>query len=224
MKRTLLFFTAAILMISGASCQSKDNTSNQQRVLKAQQTIMPVEVAAIDGLDRAYFASGCFWCVEAVYESLKGVKESISGYSGGHTQNPTYASSNTGRTGHAEAVEILYDQTIISYKTLLEIFFSTHNPTTLNKQGNDIGTQYRSAIYCVNEEELKLAKIYVNELSDKKIFLDTIVTEINMLTRFYKAEIEHKDYYNLNSNQPYCAAIISPKIKKLMEQNKEILK
>ena len=94
----------------------------------------------------------------------------------------------------------------------------------MNKQGNDIGTQYRSAIYCVNEEELKLAKIYVNELSDKKIFLDTIVTEINMLTRFYKAEIEHKDYYNLNSNQPYCTAIISPKIKKLMEQNKQILK
>ena len=173
---------------------------------------------------KATFGAGCFWHVEDLLSKTKGVTSTAVGYIGGQLLNPTYEEVCTDQTGHAEAVEILYDQTIISYKTLLEIFFSTHNPTTLNKQGNDIGTQYRSAIYCVNEEELKLAKIYVNELSDKKIFLDTIVTEINMLTRFYKAEIEHKDYYNLNSNQPYCAAIISPKIKKLMEQNKEILK
>ena len=175
-------------------------------------------------LNKAYFAGGCFWCTEAIFSRLKGVIEVYPGYTGGGVANPKYKQVCLGITGHAEAVEILYNQTIISYKTLLEVFFSTHNPTTLNKQGNDIGTQYRSAIYCVNEDELKSAKIYVNELNDKKLFSELIVTELKMLTRFYKAEIEHKDYYDINTNQPYCTAIISPKIKKLMEQNKEILK
>ena len=152
MKRTLLFFTAAILMISGASCQSKDNTTNQQRALKAQQTITPVEVAPIDGLDRAYFASGCFWCVEAVYESLKGVKESISGYSGGHTQNPTYASSNTGRTGHAEAVEIIYNAQEIRFSDLVDVYFGSQNIEQVNGQGpiqpnlHDSGADF--AVWC----------------------------------------------------------------------------
>ena len=175
-------------------------------------------------LNKAYFAGGCFWCTEAIFSRLKGVIEVYPGYTGGGVAYPKYKQVCLDITGHAEAVEILYDQTIISYKTLLEVFFSTHNPTTLNKQGNDIGSQYRSAIYCVNEDELKSAKSYVNELNDKKIFSELIVTELKMLTRFYKAEIEHKGYYDLNSNQPYCAAIISPKIKKLMEQNKKILK
>ena len=146
MKRTLLFFTAAILMISGASCQSKDNTTNQQRALKAQQTITPTQVAPIDGLDRAYFASGCFWCVEAVYESLKGVKESISGYSGGHTQNPTYASSNTGRTGHAEAVEVIYNAQEIRFSDLVDVYFGSQNIEQVNRQGPDRGSQYRLSL------------------------------------------------------------------------------
>jgi len=178
----------------------------------------------MNNINKAYFAGGCFWCSEAIFSRLNGVIDVFPGYTGGGVANPKYKQVCLGITGHAEAVEILYDHTIISYNTLLEVFFSTHNPTTLNKQGNDIGTQYRSAIYCVNEEELKLANSYVNELNDKKTFSELIVTELKLLTRFYKAEIEHKDYYDLNSNQPYCAAIISPKIKKLMEQNKEILK
>jgi len=175
-------------------------------------------------LKKAYFAGGCFWCTEAIFSRLKGVYDVYPGYTGGGVANPKYKQVCLGITGHAEAVEILYDQSIISYNTLLEVFFRTHNPTTLNKQGNDIGTQYRSAIYCITENELKIAKSYINELIVEKVFTNLIVTEVNMLTRFYNAEIEHKEYFDLNTNQPYCAAVISPKIRKLMQQNKEILK
>ena len=153
MKKSLLFYMAAILMISGASCQSKDNTTNQQRASKIQQTITPVQVTSIDGLDRAYFASGCFWCVEAIYESLKGVKESISGYSGGHTQNPTYASSNTGKTGHAEAVEVIYNAQEIQFSDLVDVYFGSQNIGQVNGQGPDRGSQYRSIIFYQNQNQ-----------------------------------------------------------------------
>lgn len=164
MKRNLLFFITAILMISQASCQSKDNTTNQQRALKTQQTITPTQVAPIDGLDRAYFASGCFWCVEAVYESLKGVKESVSGYSGGHTQNPTYASSNTGRTGHAEAVEISYNAQEIQFSDLVDVYFGSQNIGQVNGQGPDRGSQYRSIIFYQNQIQKNIIDAKIKEL------------------------------------------------------------
>ena len=155
MKRiTTLFITAILFSLQGA-CQSS-NEGNKKAEAEAQASVTPVEVPAQNGLERAYFASGCFWCVEAIYESVKGVKESISGYSGGHTENPTYESSNTGRTGHAEAVEIIYDPEIVSFATLIDVYFGSQNVTQVNGQGPDRGSQYRSIIFYQNEEQKKI--------------------------------------------------------------------
>lgn len=169
--------------------------------------------------NKAYFAGGCFWCTEAIFSRLKGVIGVSPGYTGGGVANPKYKQVCLGITGHAEAVEIIYDKDIIKYDTLLEVFFSTHDPTTLNQQGNDKGTQYRSAIFCLNDSELQLANNYIINLMD-----DNIVTEVKLLDRFYNAEVEHKEYYDHNSNQPYCLAVIAPKINKLMQNNKEFIK
>ena len=156
-------------------------------------------------MEQAILGGGCFWCVEAIFESVKGVHEVYSGYAGGHTKNPNYNQIGTGRTGHAEAVEILYDQTIISYRTLLEVFFSTHNPTTLNKQGNDIGTQYRSAIFISSKEDLIEVKNTMTEyqtLLTSKGF-NKITTEIKSNVDYYFAESYHQQYLYKNPNG-YC--------------------
>ncbi|MFB0942076.1 MAG: peptide-methionine (S)-S-oxide reductase MsrA, partial [Patiriisocius sp.] len=202
MKRNLLFFTAAILMISGASCQSKDNTTNQQRALKAQQTITPIEVAPIDGLDRAYFASGCFWCVEAVYESLKGVKESISGYSGGHTQNPTYATSNTGRTGHAEAVEIIYNSQEIRFSDLVDVYFGSQNIEQVNGQGPDRGSQYRSIIFYQNQAQKDIIDSKIKEI-EQTLGKGKVAAEVLPFEKFWEGESYHQNYERLNPSNPY---------------------
>jgi peptide-methionine (S)-S-oxide reductase len=223
MKRTLLFFTAAILMISGASCQSKDNTSNQQRVLKAQQTIMPVEVAAIDGLDRAYFASGCFWCVEAVYESLKGVKESISGYSGGHTQNPTYASSNTGRTGHAEAVEIIYNAQEIRFSDLVDVYFGSQNIEQVNGQGPDRGSQYRSIIFYQNQAQKDIIDSKIKEL-EQTLGKGNVAAEVLPFEKFWKGESYHQNYERLHPSNPYIQNVSIPRLRKFQKKFPDLLK
>ena len=164
--------------------------------------------------ESATFGAGCFWCVEAVFERLKGVEKVISGYSGGTVPNPTYEEVCNGTTGHAEVCQIIYDPQKISYKELLEVFWSTHDPTTLNRQGNDMGTQYRSAIFYHNEEQKKLAEEYKRKLTEAKIFDNPIVTEITKLNKFYEAEKYHQDYYNNNKYQPYCTFVITPKIEK----------
>ena len=177
-----------------------------------------VEIQEIGPNDEvAYFASGCFWCVEAMFESVQGVSEAISGYAGGHTKNPTYQSIGTGRTGHAEAIQIFYNESIISYTELLEIFFATHDPTTLDRQGNDVGTQYRSAIFYSNDSQKEEATDFISYLEKENIFNKATTTEIVKLEVFYNAEDNHQDYYNLNKEQPYCQYIINPKIKKLKE-------
>lgn len=161
----------------------------------------------------ATFAGGCFWCLDAVFLRIAGVKNVVSGYTGGHTPNPTYRDVCSGQTGHAEAVQIEYDQQIISYEKLLAIFFAIHDPTTLNRQGNDIGTQYRSAVFYHDETQHQAALQAITALQSQ--FNDAIVTEVVPLTTFYPAEIDHQGYYDAHSNQPYCTAIIAPKLRKL---------
>lgn len=166
----------------------------------------------------ATFANGCFWCTEAIFKRLHGVQSVQPGYTGGTKENPTYEQVCTGTTGHAEALQITFDPEIISYQTLLEIFFRTHDPTTLNKQGNDVGTQYRSAIFYHDEKQKELAEYTKQQLTTEKTFADPIVTEIVPFTKFFLAENYHKDYYDNNRFAPYCSVVIDPKVRKLMEQ------
>lgn len=164
--------------------------------------------------ETATFGAGCFWCVEAIFQSLKGVEKVISGYSGGKISNPTYKEVTSGLTGHAEVVQITYNPEEISFKELLEVFWQTHDPTTLNRQGADVGTQYRSVIFYHNEEQKKQAEFYKEELTKAGVFLNPIVTEIVAFDAFYEAEDYHQNYYLINSNAPYCNFVIKPKMEK----------
>lgn len=177
----------------------------------------------VEQLDTATFGAGCFWCVEAIFQDLKGVKQVVSGYSGGHVENPTYKQICTGSTGHAEVTQITYDPSRISFPQLLEVFWKTHNPTTLNKQGADEGTQYRSVIFYHNETQRELAEKYKKELSASGAFDKPIVTEISPYTSFYKAEDYHQNYYNQNSSAPYCTHVIQPKLDKFRKVFKDKL-
>jgi peptide-methionine (S)-S-oxide reductase len=168
-------------------------------------------------METATFGSGCFWCTEAVFQRLKGVESVVSGYSGGFVENLSYEEVCTGTTGHAEATQIKYDPAQISYEELLEVFWKTHDPTTLNQQGNDFGPQYRSAIFYHNDEQRRLAEEYKKKLDAARIWDKPIVTEITPYTNFYPAENYHQNYFNNNPNQPYCSYIIRPKVKKLEE-------
>jgi peptide-methionine (S)-S-oxide reductase len=172
----------------------------------------------------AIFAGGCFWCTEAVFNRIEGVKQVVSGYTGGFIKNPAYREVCEGSTGHAEAIKIIFDESKVSFSTLLEIFFTTHNPTTLNRQGNDVGTQYRSAVFYTSEHQKKDTERVIAMLEKEQIFDNPIVTEINKFEAFYDAEDNHQDYYNNNKQQGYCQIIISPKLKKLEQHYKDRLK
>lgn len=172
----------------------------------------------------AILAGGCFWCTEAVFQRLKGVHAVTSGFTGGKIKNPAYREIITGRTGHAEAIEIKFDPRVTSFEELLFIFFSTHDPTTLNRQQYDVGTQYRSAIFYTSEQQKETALKVIEQLENENVFKDKIVTEVTEASVFYRAEDEHKDYYNNNRQQQYCQAIIDPKIKKLNAYFSEKLK
>ena len=166
-----------------------------------------------DNNEYAIFGGGCFWCVEAVFERIDGVSEVVSGYAGGQTKNPTYKEVTSGKTGHAEVCKIVFDSNIVTYDELLDIFWQAHDPTTLNRQGGDIGTQYRSAIYYINDAQKKSTQLALEKAA--KMFDDPITTEVKELDNFYLAEGYHQDYYENNPNAPYCAFVIRPKIKKL---------
>lgn len=174
--------------------------------------------------ETATLAAGCFWCVEAVFDSLKGVEDVVSGYSGGHTENPTYQEVCAETTGHAEVVQITFDPEVISYKNILGIFFSTHDPTTLNRQGGDVGTSYRSAIFYHSDEQRRAAEEIIREITDEKVFDDPIVTEVKPFDRFWPAEDYHQEYYANNPNQPYCAAVVGPKVAKFRQKFAHLLK
>lgn len=163
---------------------------------------------------KATFGAGCFWCIEAVFNHLEGVKSILPGYAGGHIKNPAYREVVEGRTGHAEVIRLVYDSDKISYEKLLEIFWFVHNPTTLNRQGNDVGEQYRSVVFYHDEEQKESAEKYKEKLADSGAYDEPIVTAIEPLTTFYEAESDHKNYYENNPNQGYCLAVVRPKVEK----------
>lgn len=172
-------------------------------------------------METATLAGGCFWCTEAIFKRLKGVKSVVSGYTGGKTENPTYEEVCSGKTGHAEAIQIAFDPKTISFEDLLYVFFKLHNPTTLNQQGNDIGTQYRSAIFYHGNKQKETAKKVKDDFSKSGYYKDKIVTEIVPCDKFYEAEGYHKNYYDRNADAPYCQYVIDPKIQKLYKDFKD---
>jgi peptide-methionine (S)-S-oxide reductase len=206
MKNKLILVTAALLIaMTNLSCGQKKQDKN---------TTNMIDQTPSGKLELATFGSGCFWCTEAVFQNVKGVHKVESGYTGGKVKNPTYKEVCSGLTGHAEVIQLHFDPAVISYAELLEIFWKTHDPTTLNKQGADEGTQYRSAIFYHTENQQKLALEYKRRLDESGAFDSPIVTEITAASAFYKAEDYHQNYYNLNGNAPYCAYVIQPKLEK----------
>jgi len=210
--------SSALLVSSGCSQQKTDRTM-QEEAQKSEAVEVPVK----NGLARAYFASGCFWCVEAVYESVRGVKESVSGYSGGHTENPTYESSNTGNTGHAEAVEVIYDPKVVSFGTLVDVFFGSQNVIQVNGQGPDNGSQYRSIIFYQNEEQKKIIDEKIAALN-KELAPQEVAAEVYPFEKFWIAEGYHQNYEKNNPNNPYVRGVSIPRLKKFQEKFPELLK
>ena len=209
---------ALIFSISLQTCISNTAPVNNSKAIWTPPKINQ------EGLKKAYFASGCFWCVEAIYESVKGVEEVHSGYAGGFTKNPNYNQIGTGRTGHAESVEVIYDPNQVNYATLLRVFFGSHDPTTPNRQGPDYGTQYRSIAFYTDEFERESIVNYIKILNDGNYFSNEIITEIKLLEKFYYAEDYHQDYEKNNPNNPYVKNVSIPRLKKFQKQYPELLK
>ncbi len=206
------FLTAMVVLLCGQTAHSisaHSTTSLQGMVPSSSEP-----EAAPAGKSFAVFAGGCFWCTEAIYVEMRGVDHVESGYTGGHVKNPAYREVCSGRTGHAEGVRITFDPEVVSYQELLDVFWRTHDPTTLNRQGADVGTQYRSAIFPQNEEQEKMARASLAAADEAGLWSDPIVTTIEPAAHFYVAEDHHQDYYARNSDQGYCVAVVGPKVKK----------
>lgn len=208
-----------VLALVSLSCQSKQNP--ETGAIKSKEGDLKMDNKK---METAIFAGGCFWCTEAFFTDLKGVEKVTSGYIGGKTENPTYREVCTGNTGHAEAIKIEFNPDEVAYEDLLEIFFATHDPTTLNKQGADVGTQYRSEIFYTSEAQKSAAENFIKLLTDQHIYGKNIVTKVSKESVFYPAEDYHQDYYAQNPNQPYCSAVITPKLDKLKKNYKSKLK
>ncbi len=212
-KHTVLLALLTLLISASFACQ---NSINPEKPQKKKQDL--------SGYATAYFASGCFWCVEAVFESVQGVPEAVSGYSGGSEQNPSYREVAAGKTGHAEAVKVYYDPKVIDYQTLLTVYYDSHNPTTVNGQGPDMGRQYRSIIFYQNEEEEKLAKAFKDSLDASGTYSQKIATEIVPFKKFWEAEEYHQDYERRNPNQPYVRSVSIPRLNRFKDKHPELLK
>ena len=216
--RNLTNLTVVLLALSLILCGCNKRGTNAQSDNEKEMD------KQMENLQKATFGSGCFWCTEAIFERLNGVHKVVSGYAGGTVENPTYEEVCDGTTGHAEVTQITYDSSVIGYDELLEVFWKTHDPTTLNRQGNDVGTQYRSVIFYHNDEQKQLAEKYKSELDKSGAWDNPIVTEISPLTNYFPAENYHQDYYNNNPNQGYCAFVIAPKLEKFKKVFKDKLK
>lgn len=223
MKETAIILFSFVLFSLQAACQPVSQTTVKSNIVP-QTELEPVEVPLdANGKARAYFASGCFWCVEAVYESVRGVDESISGYSGGHTENPTYESSNTGRTGHAEAVEIIYDPEVVSFATLVDVYFGSQNVTQVNGQGPDRGSQYRSIVFYQNEEQKMIIEEKIVALS-KQLGGAKIASEVYPFRKFWLGEDYHQDYERKHPNHPYIRNVSVPRLKRFQAKFPHLLK
>lgn len=203
-----------LLILFTCTCQPKAQQSGagverHPELFTEADTITMADEQAV-----ATFGAGCFWCVEAIFQRLNGVKSVVSGFSGGHVSNPTYQQVITGSTGHAEVIQITYDPELVTYARLLEIFWMTHDPTTLNRQGNDVGPQYRSAVFYHNEEQKRLAEHYKMQIDAAEVYPKPIVTEITPFEAFFEADDYHQNYFNNNPDQAYCSFVIRPKVEK----------
>jgi peptide-methionine (S)-S-oxide reductase len=207
-----------VLSLIFSSCTAKEKPFIKEEFKE------PVKVKVKEGMEVATFAGGCFWCTEAVFLEVKGVEKVVSGYIGGKTINPTYKEICTGETGHAEAIQITFNPNEVAYEDLLEIFFGTHDPTTLNRQGADVGTQYRSEVFYHSEAQKTKAENYIQLLEKEKLYDKKIVTKVSSAPVFYPAEDYHQNYYNQNSSQGYCQMVIAPKLEKLRIYYKSKLK
>ena len=213
----LLIFLPLLMSCKNANSSKKEDKNS---TIKSEE----MTTTGTEKLDTATFGAGCFWCVEAVFQQLDGVKSVTSGYSGGAIKNPSYKEVCSGTTGHAEVCNIVFDSNKISFTEMLEAFYGAHDPTTMNQQGNDRGTQYRSAVFYHSEEQKKTAEEIKAKLNTEKVFASPVVTEISAYKNFYKAEDYHQNYYNLNGDQPYCQFVIQPKVEKFKKVFKEKLK
>jgi len=219
MNATIKAIGASAFLMTLFSCSNASESVKEEMLSQKTEDIMNTE-----GMDTATFGAGCFWCIEAVFQELKGVQSVSSGYAGGFVKNPSYKEVCTGRTGHAEVAQIVFDPEVISFDDLLEVFWKTHDPTTLNRQGNDVGTQYRSSVFYHNDDQKKKAEYYKVKLDDSGAYSNPIITTIEELTDFYVAEVSHQNYYNNNSSQPYCAFVIQPKVEKFRKAFADKLK
>ncbi|QXD25818.1 peptide-methionine (S)-S-oxide reductase MsrA [Opitutia bacterium ISCC 51] len=223
MKPYLFFILCVSLFSLQAACQPVNQTTADSSIVP-QTELDPIEVPLDkNGKARAYFASGCFWCVEAVYESVRGVDESISGYSGGHTKNPTYESSNTGRTGHAEAVEIIYDPEVVSFSQLVDVYFGSQNVTQVNGQGPDRGSQYRSILFYQNEEQKQIIEEKIAAIN-KALGGNKVAAEVYPFRKFWLGEDYHQDYERKHPNHPYIRGVSVPRLKRFQAKFPELLK
>ena len=210
MAKPIIKLLIVVLSLSGNFAYGQNNTKTNSQDMEK--------------LELVTFGAGCFWCVEAIFQRLDGVMKVESGYSGGDVKNPSYKEVCNGTTGHAEVCQLTYNPDLISFEELLEVFWQTHDPTTLNRQGNDVGTQYRSAIFYHNEKQKELSEKYKQKLTAEKVFDKPIVTEISPFSTFYVAENYHQDYFNRNGSQPYCSIVIAPKVEKFNKVFKDKLK
>lgn len=225
MRTTIPIFTFIFLCCMAlVSCAQTDKKHKSKMDKEAASTALDESNVDTANTQVATFGTGCFWCTEAVMESLEGVKKVVSGYSGGHDPNPNYKAVCTGNTGHAECVEVTYDPKVISYADLLEAFFRSHDPTSLNRQGNDVGTQYRSVVFYHTDEQKQLAETAKAELDKSGAYANPIVTEITKFQKFYPAEDYHQNYFANNPDQGYCAFVIAPKLDKFKKVFKDKLR
>jgi peptide-methionine (S)-S-oxide reductase len=215
-------FVAAVFFIT--ACGQNKTNSNSETMPTENQGAAEASSSGGSHIDTATFGAGCFWCVEAIFQRLDGVLKVESGYSGGSVKNPSYKEVCNGTTGHAEVIRLTYDRSKVSYDELLEVFWKTHDPTTPNRQGNDVGTQYRSVVFYHNEEQRRTAEEYKKKINDEKAYPKPVITEISPLINYYPAENYHQNYYNQNGSQGYCQYVIQPKIEKFEKIFKDKMK